>query len=430
MGYFHKMFPHPTGAIGLEDYTKAMDLLDPSFSVYQRFTTNGKRPTLIELKREEASEARDRAALSPQVRQFVEASEGDEHSNEKEQALAESLSQMSVLAARTQQWIKFQRALDFIQRGNEKPIGSPPAVSGPFGFPYYARLHALARLSTDSAFAALAAGKPDQGFDYLLADLEMNQKMSSFDIIGFITADGSQTLVLRSFGQNWQQLSKDEAKRVRTICDRLLDDRSLMMRCLRAHEDHAFKESEQTFAEVRKDPNSATSQDPTARQIASLSPAESTETIEEIRTGIHARYDSIVQRLNGTEDSWLPPVSTPPPAIPPQPRRLSQFFVDLTTDPSTIRTAILDVLLERAQLRILKIYAAMAEFRWDNARMPNSLEGIGLSVSDFHDPLSGKSFICDPNLRVFSTGIAETGEVDLTVRRAKPAAAKTEGERP
>lgn len=89
------------------------------------------------------------------------------------------------------------------------------------------------------------------------------------------------------------------------------------------------------------------------------------------------------------------------------------FFIDATQIASS------DARI-RTQLRLLRLHAAVIQFRWRTLRLPSSLDELG-QPDWVADPLSGKPFayrrIGPSGYYLYSDGSRQTGRIDLRYMR-------------
>lgn len=419
--FLELLLPHPTGHNGLEEYLRACDVLDQGFDLYQSWQPPEKRPTpAIQSAAERAKEKLNATGetLSPDEVRLQ---------NERAAAMAR-INAMSFLASRRDEWNRYGRALDIVESGNQKPIQW--VIDDPLdtkSFPIYASFRSLARLACDGAFVAWSSGRSDQAVHRLLVVLAMSQRTQVSGIVSLLVTEAITSIIYREFQEGLPNISLDDAYEIKRVCRAILADRSGIEDAFRAEFRNQKSMFDATiFSVTESDGNGS-----------KLSPDQKVEFQRKITDALQAKLKESLDRLEGPEDAWIPPISkqTPVEAVPLRAgspdvaEAVNQFLGNLRNELN--RDVLKAVSVRRTQTRLLNLHSAIRLFKWENRRLPENLEELKLEPEEVYDPLSKKAFayhLQSDHYDLFSHGTAETGEIRLVYRG--PANTERDPDRP
>jgi len=406
---FPTVFPNPTGANAIEDYTLAMDLLraehDNAYRDWQSPEDRAKNPP-------------------PSTRNFP--GESPSKLDPRFVELVNRLDGLNLLQFRQDEAAHFTKALDLVASGNGKGYLFTTPVQD-FRFPPVGDLVGLANLATDSSYVALSEGRGAKAADDASRILFMLDRLARHSYFSVIVSISVESKVFAAINENLDRYSLEDAKNLELVANTILQQPPA---CLEAHRNEMLQAKDAVRELVLNDRKSAAavSDDKETESVnklfRSLSDADAEAMIQRIQQSITEREDLAKRRMSGPEDGWMPQTYTdePGPALdlPNLPKTISSFeaVVSWNWTPPFARkpSALLPVLRSRAQLRLARLHARIIQFRWEWDRLPKSLAELGASTEYTYDPLSHQQFAYDVNdtgYRLYSKGWNGTGPVDL-----------------
>lgn len=314
-------------------------------------------------------------------------------------------------------------ALQWVRAGNFKPVFDPRTKVGmATEFPELFQLRNLARAAVCDADVRFAEGDTAGGVDSLLAALECSDNFCRFTLIGGLVGIASDQIVLVRFASLWQQVSQRDCRTIRIRVDRLLAKPSSVRDILASE----FRISADVFrtelprAESLESILGVEGEEMTdserhlLEQWKSLPPAERVRIGARLAEAMDAYSARFLQVVSGPESRWKAPERPPLSA-------LEDMLFD--TFAPAYNLAITRFAARRTQFRLLRLHAAIDEFRFEHGQLPESLEKLGAPREYLDDPLSGKPFAYEPQARnqyrLYSFGSEATGQVELAYRPAR-----------
>ena len=383
------LFPEPTGQNGLEDYLRAIDLMNDGVSeVYSGGSGYVNRYEADELKAAKAK-------------------------------LADQLKPLDYLANRKALGDRYGEAYDLIVQGNQKPcITPPPSDIAPKGFPSTVR---VAELVQARAYGLSAEGKESESLETLLNGLTFTLRSGSTNYVAYLSDVLAERKLFDELLDQLPRLSLMDAQRLEAYANEAVNQPPLAADLIRRGEKvHEIMFSKGTagqaltggnpgdFPEYRKLLANATQ----AQLDAFSQGVKDAETDSyRVQEGALLQPESQWYDASG---SWKTAFALKDPLPSDSIADLAKSFSRVIT--TSYRNLVLTELRRRAQMRLLGLHARVLEYRWHNHRLPAGMKDIADDRTAF-DPLSGESFVYEPHpdgtYRLFSKGRKETGVVEL-----------------
>lgn len=279
-------------------------------------------------------------------------------------------------------------ALRLLRVGLSKPIRSPFATFQPETlFPHFAAIRQLARLLAVEQYVLFADGKTGVAIDSLRDGLRLSALIKGDLIIGGLTGIAMDRMMLDHFAGHLDQLSARD-------CERLL---ALVRESLSAPDPaQAALETERTYAlgvvermrgkpsEIADTAGEDAPEDARGEiEAVRANPAAAQAVIEQLAALVNAQYAAQLAALR------LPPWKRPGPKLLQDPSpagRIAQTFLYVTVQVTPQFTR------DQALVQILGVHAAIRRFRWENDRLPESLDELRLGDLAV-DPFTGRPLI-------------------------------------
>jgi len=139
-----------------------------------------------------------------------------------------------------------------------------------------------------------------------------------------------------------------------------------------------------------------------------------------VAQALQDRFSNLIATLNGPEIGWVRG-NDEDPLTSPEDKSVSNLAVVLANalQGKSMQRQVLKALAKgRIQLMLLRLHAMVIEYRWQNHRLPTSIEQIADPKSGL-DPFTGESFhyeLKDGSYRLYSTGVPGIGPLELRYR--------------
>jgi len=321
-------------------------------------------------------------------------------------------------------------ALQLIRAGNEKPVSYPARISAVTLMPELSYWKVSARLFQRGAYVAFADGDTAAGTRWILDGLTFAKKMAVGGLIHFLVSGASEQILfsaiqrhLRSFSlpdierlENWAEnslaaptglLSAAEIERsmLRNSVVDLLGDPKELLQVL------AVKEEEQA-AFVAK--------------VKAISPARREELYRRFFSRLEWPWNALLARLREPEKTWLDEIEIDSV----DDREPSVAGLNLTEGQAMLGVLQIMTMLGiedsdivsytefaarfRIQERLLRLYLGVLRFKWQNERLPSSLQEV--FGTEPTDAATGKPYVFEPHEGGSFRIVCQTkrlGDVDL-----------------
>jgi len=299
-----------------------------------------------------------------------------------------------------------QHALALLKQGMEKPLLSPHLnLDENTILPELADFRRLARLLMVQVYVQLADGRTDAAIDTFSLGMRFGQRIQTSTLINGLVGVAIHAIMMKAISRHIDNFSQYQCLRVQRIAEDFQEWQSPLTHVIAAEKENTLRilESKRSSNSALTDllstmlpepdedegPNSPANLERQRIQnlMAHISaqPASVNSIIDEAERRMRLTYDHAL--LNSTlpvkQRTKLPDneANTPPT---PGAQLASSLAVNV------------DAVLEKydrtlAQMRLLGIRAAINSFRWEYARLPNSLSELHLSKLTI-DPTSGNPF--------------------------------------
>jgi len=433
---YESLFPHPTGQNGLEEYARASDALKGyEFGVYQSWLPPEKRPTPEQLRQEEAEDKKlldefiaskkgaGVANVDPQVASGLGL---DDRPDRVRAALEAHANQLSFLQVKQEEITRFHDVLDLVAQGNLKPFYWPNDRARDFVFAV--NLKTIAKLSIDAAFVEFASGHSRRAVDILCETLKMSHRYDSGNLICELVATAVRAIVCSSLNEHLDALSYSDTSEIANLAGALLDDKSVLLGMVDGEHQQATIGMSEIMRDLSAHANDAS--DPLGSAFAKLSSADQAIWENRIVKSIEQSFEEVRIKIAADEATWLDnlvPDMDPSPKDdePDKPLRTLEDLAKVLDSAGTSfkgQSFWQSLLINRTQLRLLRLHMRIIRFRWENDRLPTTIDEMKLPHEETEDPLSHKPFkyvVSKDKYTLSSLGNARTGEVLLKYRHPK-----------
>lgn len=418
-GYYHWLFPYPTGQNAYEDYVLACGLLmGPRFGVFQDWSPKQYEHLLEQEKEAAAPVAAEQAALANALKPMAE------EKIRKQLILAlVNKTQLDVWRIETQE---FGKALTYVQNGNLKPLIDPRSDIGPTTlFPELSGFKNVSRFVGNVAHVDFADGRSDDAITALADVMTQNQRINDSTLISALVSIACQSISFAALDRSRFAWSYSNAKRIEAFADQLLSQPSPMPRVL----EREFQMSMSAMKDLYKKPLSPDAVvgvlgdsdrvDQSVKSMANLKGADLDRMVATYSSLLAARYKTMASRFTGDEARWIEPDEEPPPPPTGQtPEAIAEQLISIMQPAFTPTSNALA--RHRTQVRLLRLHARIMEYRWTNEHLPARLSDVA-RPDELIDPFSKKPFQYEPNVtggyRLYSLGFkGSNGEIDLVLR--------------
>lgn len=413
-----EIIPEPTGRNGYEEYLIACDLM-----------RSARVNELLELRPEQLADIILRYESGQRVdpRNAIEDKSGVPRETYE---FAKKYRNYTVLQLRREAVSKSGRALELLNIGNRKPIIDPRRnKSWDTRFPEYGQMRALARLCVTGAYVAFADGRPATGTQYLMDALALGDRIGRGIFLARLVGIAIQGIAIQGLETYLPLMSAKDAQKVGEFVPSLVPVRPLAEDCLRFEFDFLMR-SVPTILNMLEsadglDPYTESKSEISARELLQkLSQSDKAKLGEKLVATILRQRDMHLAIFRRPESEWDTAL---------------QFSGEVSQEPVITNVTDLEEFLSammlpafsqlgrseivnRTQLRLVRLAALVQSFKWENDRLPKSL-AEAVEASDIVDPVSRGQFqyeVSEQTFRVYSKGSTTTGEIGLRYIRPSP----------
>lgn len=354
--------------------------------------------------------------------------------------LAKKYQNYTVLQLRKEAMSLAGKALDYVTRGNQKPVFDPRTKTDIATlFPEYSQMRALGRLAVAGAYVAFAEGRSKQGTQYLCDAIILGQNLTDGVLIARLVGIAIQSTTFAAFEKFLPSMSLTDAQLVEALAPKLLITPPAAVVTLKR--EFAYMQEtvdtmfdrEDTWSELTYsgDEDKSVAETSAAEFVARMSPTEKKQLIALCKRKLARHSEQVLASFRRPESSWDESIDDSSEDFPGN-RRIGNVN-DLADYLSYSLTPVFSQLgsaeiRNRTQIRLLALAGSIIRFRWEHDRWPTKLiEAAGERAA--FDPASNDEFqyeIQGSGFRVYSKGSKTTGEIALKYKR--PASA--EGSQP
>ncbi|MBN9502467.1 MAG: hypothetical protein BGO01_13710 [Armatimonadetes bacterium 55-13] len=413
-----QIVPSPTGINGYEDYLSAADAInDGQLDDYLSWSSHQYQDYLNSFTPGpdmSPEEVRELKAIKPDAQKL---------------ARLKRLSTMNFLEVRREAKKHYEKALQFLHRGSTKKAWDPrQKIVADTLMPEYTYFKSLAKLAKMASFAAFADGDTKEGTEILIDTLALGYNLQNGILISNLVGTAIQAIAMAAFERNLQNISVFDAKTIETRVGAMLGGNPLIVDSIKrefqfsidAFNDMLDKvESIISNQGVNDDLNAGLKQ-----KLKSLTPAQKESLSQKLRSELMPKYQEIVAQFSKPESEWgkindqeeaspdetLANLNTPDQFVEYWSRNLLPVFGQVGQAAAKLR----------AQLRLLRLHAAVLRYKWENGSMPKTLEDA-VARKDTIDPLNGQLFVYEQQppwgFRIYSLGSPQLGQIELKYRR-------------
>jgi hypothetical protein len=392
---FRGLISHPTGANGYEEYVAAADLV--SSPMFDQF--------MIRLKQYRPDQEDADITLPPTV-------------NAKD----------TDLTVRRKFIDQFQRSLDLVEQGNQKPVYDPRDRFGPdTTLPELRYFKTLTRLEGIAANVDFADGKTEEGVKRIESTLTFSSKISGGPLIFRLVGIACASIATRELDHYWPQLSVEDADELVRYFDDTLSEPDQLIQSLRSEEKAgiaalgAFLDDPAKFAAGGEFAIEGEKPDG-FDDIAKLNPGDRMSLKQDAGAEIYRQFESVIQRLSGPESGWV----VPAPDEDSSTASLAKKVAD-TVIPATSQSVVAELKI-RTRFRLCRLTAKAISYKWTNGHLPTSITDF-TTPEERIDP-SGGQFVYRKEkdgswFKILRIGNDALGEINAAATPASPPAGST-----
>lgn len=417
-----QIVPNPTGRNGYEDYLMACDLLAGTTArLLTEATPEGFDKTIREFeaplpKNLTEDQAAEFEMGRPTLEQYREAKKYQGY---------------SVLQLRKEAMAQAGRALDLVNRGNQKPVFDPRTKTDSATlFPEYTMMRGLGRLAVAGAYVAFAEGRSKQATQYLCDAIILGQNLTDGVLIARLVGIAIQATTFAAFEKFLPSMSMIDAQVVEALGPKLITSPPAAVQALNREFafinqslDSMFDSADSIVDNVASGNDEKTIAEQSAHEYFSkMSPTEKKQLIDLCKRNLARHREQVLAGFRRPEANWDESVEDTNSEFP-ESRRIGSVN-DLAKYLSNSVTPVFSQLgtaeiRNRTQIRLLALAGSVIRFRWENDRWPTKLsEAVG--EKGVFDPASNDEFqyeVQGTGFRVYSKGSKTTGEIALRYRR-------------
>ncbi len=253
-----------------------------------------------------------------------------------------------------------QKALSLLRAGLDKPIRSPRGHEGEPSFEAFSLMRGLSRLVYVEMYVLLADGRVSNAIESLRDGLRLGYALQSDMIIGGLVGVAMDAMVIGRFTRHVEQLADRDCVRLLALANEWMAAPDPLLNALDAERGFMLKHlGELTTANVLNG--------------------------DEIGRILSARLDLVKESLRKPlwERKPLPPIEGDSPA--------AQAARALNLD-AVYTQSLTSFAKEQAKMQVLGVHAAIRKYRWDNDRLPATLDELRLGRLAI-DPFTGKPLL-------------------------------------
>ncbi|HVL38210.1 MAG TPA: hypothetical protein VM328_02355 [Fimbriimonadaceae bacterium] len=308
--------------------------------------------------------------------------------------------------------------LELIRAGNAKPAFDPRPITVETVMPQLSHFKTLTRLIAAESYLRLSQGDAAGATSAFLDGLTFSHRISQKAAISNLVSIACISIMLAQLEHRAGTIDRASASRIISWCDKFLATPNPLMACLESERqvyaaliEQLFSSPKRFLAELREtDPQGA---EKYVSEIAGMSDAERRQRKAQMFERMNERMQLLVRVLREPENRWVPPIS----------REVEVFGIEpilegreMIGDAQHLQASA----KSRTQIRLLRLHASIALFRWEYARLPSDLAELR-QTEYAYDPLSSGPFLYRPlpemAYELYSQGNSHTGPVHLKMRR-------------
>ncbi len=294
------------------------------------------------------------------------------------------------------------RALSLLKEGLSQEIVAPPGPIAPQqSRPELTAFPNLGRLLQLQLYVYLADGRNPEALRTARTALRLGRAVRTDGLLTGIAGMALTASCVRSLGSQLDRLSAPDCEMLFQLCREWLAEGDPLPSMLAGERKTSRALLEKMRAETLKEPGAKAE--------------EVTRHFDGMRERLDAFYAELLERVQ------QPPWARPPlPAVMPGDEDLGSALVASLIP--AFQRALDTSTRELAQVRLLACHAALRRFRWENERLPGSLDELGLGELGV-DPFTGTAFHYEPRgarYRLFSAGPKAAAEEPGAVNGRKP----------
>lgn len=406
-GSYHKLFPHPTGQNGYEDYVMAGDLLtSPRAEMLLNWTPHQYAGMLEHIQSLKAQGEPPEPNLNQATLEF-----------------AASLTNKTQLEVWQLEEKELGRALVYIQNGNMKPIEDPRQdLTSNTLFLESRGFKRIAQFAKQVSFVDFANGRSSDGLAPVTAAFIQANRTNQRTMICMLVGAASQSTLFGAMDQTRLSWSMANAKQVESLCDQLLAQPTPMRTVMQGEYAFALSAVKDVFRAGASGQQAELGEhDDHALRAISLLQGEQRDQFVQLYAGqVKAQYEEIIRRFEGDEARWIEPIEDKPVSAPSGTslQELAEHLADLV-QPTFSQVGVV-LARQRTQVRLLRLHAKITQYRWGTGRLPKTLAEVA-TPTELHDPFSKSAFQYELNetggYRLYSMGFkGSRGEIDLAYK--------------
>ncbi len=391
--YYTAIIKKPTGKNGLEEYLKCVDAV--------RASDAGKYTTAIS-----DVQYNERAASINKM-------------PVPEWAVGKSPAEL-----RHEQTKRFEKLLDLITKGNQKPVEDPllPTMTSPehaaLEFPMYGGFKSITKLAVNVADAHISDGDTKDATSRLIDQLRFSHKVRELGILADLVGIAMDAIVCREIENHLVDFKGEDWDRFTAFARLDLKSAPPLKRGLELEAPGHLKyisESEGLADEASPKSADESEQmkgiDQLARDLHGLSEKDRKRTIKEAVGYAQARFNSAEVSLTRPEAEWPWPENKGAP--PPSPL-IGELTSDVIPNPDEFQAEA----KSRIVMRLLIVHGLIQKYRISHGHLPSTLKDLN-SPADIEDPLLGGNFKYEPTgatYRLYSPGKGVMYPIELTMK--------------
>lgn len=315
-----------------------------------------------------------------------------------------------------------QRAFQLVHQGLGKPIRDPrdpKSFDANTIFPELPSFRSIARAYSKDMYALFADGQPNAAVQRGLEALRFSQQIDGFTLIQMLVSVSMQSIVLAEFDRDMALIPEVQTQNIIDLVTESVEQEPMWVTAT-LYEDEYSRRFLRDYASgtvhltdiVVPDPEV----DETCKELDGLDRRARADLARRVEAILDDRV-RLVRDVGGQPESeWFIEFAGGSTGD-----RLLDFLSQVLHVPIA-QSQTTEARL-RTQLRLLRLHAAIAQFRWRNVRLPSSLDELR-QPEYVADPLSQKPFLyrrlAGDTYELYSEGVRQTGRIDLRYVRQAP----------